>query len=91
MARKCQFDIKHGLPLHGSTPLPGVALDSENRILRDDITHARVLAWGPGGNFCPGGSQETSNSRRLQEAPRSSKRRWMQEVTYLSAQMQKFL
>ena len=26
--------------------MSGVALDSKNHILRDEITHARVLAWG---------------------------------------------
>ena len=34
------------LDLHGSTPMKGFTLDSENHILRDEITHARYLAWG---------------------------------------------
>ena len=33
-------------PCMGSPPMSGVALDSENHISRDEITHARVLAWG---------------------------------------------
>ena len=36
MARNLkQIETKHGLPLHGVTPSPDMALDSENHVLRD--------------------------------------------------------
>ena len=33
-------------PYMGPPPMSGVALDSENHILRYEITHAGPLAWG---------------------------------------------
>ena len=38
--------LNRAYPYMGPPPMSGVALDSENHILRDEITHARVLAWG---------------------------------------------
>ena len=33
-------------PCMGSAPSPDMALDSENHVLRDELTHAGPPAWG---------------------------------------------
>ena len=41
-----KFEIEHGLPWIESPPSPYMALDSENHVLRDELTNAGPLAWG---------------------------------------------
>ena len=41
-----KMKLNMAYPCMGSPPMSGITLDSENHILRDEITHARYLAWG---------------------------------------------
>ena len=52
-------------PYMGSSPMSGVALDSENRVLRYEITHAGALACGRFAKITPMSKPMTSKGAML--------------------------